>query len=171
MGKAKTLIRLGGCPGWSESSPKAHATLLVLSCRGSILDLMGWLVGVYGYLDLMGWFLQIFIWAASCQNQQNDLVPSKDSDQHRPSLIRVFAVRLKKARILSYPLSAQRRLWSDWADAQADLSLHWVHMPFRRFCHMQLTWVSISPSELQQHRSVHFSDGLGYHRPCQNQPL
>ena len=32
------------------------------------------------------------------------------------SLIRVFVVRLKKAWILSYPLSAQRRLWSDWAD-------------------------------------------------------
>ena len=29
--------------------------------------------------------------------------------------------------VLSYPLSAQRRLWSDWADAQADLSLRWVH--------------------------------------------
>ena len=37
--------------------------------------------------------------------------PSEDSDQpgHPPSLIRVFAVRLKKARILNYPLSAQRR--------------------------------------------------------------
>ena len=38
--------------------------------------------------------------------------PSEDSDQpgHPPSLIRVFAVRLKKAWVLSYPLSAQRRL-------------------------------------------------------------
>ena len=39
--------------------------------------------------------------------------PSKDSDQsrqHPPSLIRVFAVRIKKAWVLSYPLSAQRRL-------------------------------------------------------------
>ena len=38
--------------------------------------------------------------------------PSKDSDQpgHPPSLIRVFAVRVKKAQDLSYPLSAQRRL-------------------------------------------------------------
>ena len=34
--------------------------------------------------------------------------PSEDSDP--PSLIRVFAVRMKKAWILSYPLSAQRRL-------------------------------------------------------------
>ena len=37
--------------------------------------------------------------------------PSEDSDQpgHLPSLIRVFAVQLKKAKILSYPLSAERR--------------------------------------------------------------
>ena len=28
----------------------------------------------------------------------------------------------------------QWRLWSDWADAQADLSLRWAHMPFCRFC-------------------------------------
>ena len=63
--------------------------------------------------------------------------PSEDSDQpgHPPSLIRVFAVRMKKAWVLSYPLSAQRRLWSDWADAPADLSLRWVHMPFCWFCH------------------------------------
>ena len=39
----------------------------------------------------------------------------------------VFAIRMKKAWIPNYPLSAQRRLWSDWADAQADLSLHWAH--------------------------------------------
>ena len=38
--------------------------------------------------------------------------PSEDSDQpgHPPSLIRVFAVRIKKTWVLSYPLSAQRRL-------------------------------------------------------------
>ena len=46
--------------------------------------------------------------------------PSEDSDQpgHLPSLIWVFAFRMKKAWVLS----AQRRLWSDWADAQADPS-------------------------------------------------
>ena len=31
-----------------------------------------------------------------------------------PSLIRVFDAHMKKAWILSYPLSAQRRRWSDW---------------------------------------------------------
>ena len=48
------------------------------------------------------------IWAATWQNQQSDFAPSEDSDQpwHPPSLIRVFAVRMKKALVLSYPLSA-----------------------------------------------------------------
>ena len=93
--------------------------------------------------------------------------PSEDSDQpgHPPSLIRIFAVRmkkawalsfplsaqrrrwpdclislrcpqLKKAWVLSYPLNAQRRRWSDWADAQADLSLRWAHSHFVGF----VTW-------------------------------
>ena len=51
-------------------------------------------------------------WAASWQNQQNECAPSEDSDQpgHLPSLIRVFAVCMKKAWVLRYPLSTQRRL-------------------------------------------------------------
>ena len=75
------------------------------------------------------------MWAATWQNQQNECAPSEDSDQpgHPPSLIRVFAVRMMKAWVLSYPLSAQQRLWSDWADAQADLSLRWAHSHFVGF--------------------------------------
>ena len=67
--------------------------------------------------------------------------PSEDSDQpqHPPSLIRVFAVRMKKDCVLSYPLSAQRSLWSDWADAQADLSLRWAHSHFVGFVMWRLT--------------------------------
>ena len=63
--------------------------------------------------------------------------PSEDSDQHGypPSLIRVLAVRMKTQLVLSYPFSAQPRLWSDWADAQADLSLRWACRPFCWFCH------------------------------------
>ena len=65
-------------------------------------------------------------------NPTNWCAPSKDTDQpgHPPSLIRVFAVCMKKLWILSYPLSAKQRLWSDWADGQADLSLCWMHMSF-----------------------------------------
>ena len=61
--------------------------------------------------------------------------PSEDSDQpgHPSSLIRVYAVRVKKAWVLSYPLSAQRKHWSDWVDAQADLSLRWPHTHFIGF--------------------------------------
>ena len=71
-------------------------------------------------------------WAATWQNQQNECAPSEDSDQpgHPPSLIWVFAVRMKTAWVLSYPLSAKRGLWSDWADTQADLSLPWAHSHF-----------------------------------------
>ena len=86
-------------------------------------------------------FRGFICWAATWQNKQNDCAPSEDSDQpgHPLSLIRVFAVRIKKALILSYPLSAQRRLWSDWADAQADLSLRWVHTHFVGFV---MSWLS-----------------------------
>ena len=76
------------------------------------------------------------IWAAAWQNQQETCAPSKDSDQpgHPPSLIRVFAVHMKNAWIHSYPLSAQQRLWSDWVDAEADLSLRWLQRSFCWFC-------------------------------------
>ena len=52
---------------------------------------------------------------------------------NKPSLIRIFAVRMKKAWVLSYQSSAQSKLWSDWADAQVDLSLRWVHSHFVGF--------------------------------------
>ena len=40
----------------------------------------------------------------------------------------VFAVRMKKAWVFIYQLSAQWRLWSAWVDAQADQSLCWAHI-------------------------------------------
>ena len=55
-------------------------------------------------------------------------------------ICRVFAVRMKKAWVLSYPLSAQRRHWSDWADAEADLSLRGVHSHFVGFVMSRLKW-------------------------------
>ena len=63
-------------------------------------------------------------WAATWQNQKMAVRPAKT----RISLgihpvWTVFAVGMKKAWVLSYPLSAQPRLWLDWADAQANPSL------------------------------------------------
>ena len=55
------------------------------------------------------------------------LATSEDSDQpgYPPSLIRVFAVHSMGSGGPSVSSCGQRRLWSDWADAQADLSLRW----------------------------------------------
>ena len=44
--------------------------------------------------------------------------------------------------LLSYSLSAQRSLCSDWADSQADLSLRWAHMSFCWCCHAAAKMVS-----------------------------
>ena len=65
-------------------------------------------------------------WAASWQNQQNDCVPSKDSDQPgwMPRLIWVFPGR---------KVCAKQRLRSAWADAQADLSHPWAQSHFVGF--------------------------------------
>ena len=40
---------------------------------------------------------------------------------------------MKKPWVLSCQWSAQRRLWSDWADAKVDPSLRWVHSHFVGF--------------------------------------
>ena len=70
--------------------------------------------------------------AASWQNQQNGLCAQQRlrSARASASLIRVFTVCMKKAWFFSYSLRAKQRLWSDWADAQADLSVRWA----RHFC-------------------------------------
>ena len=52
-----------------------------------------------------------------------------------PSLIRVFAMRSLGSSGPKLSSCGQRRLWSDWADAQADLNLRWAYMPFCWFCH------------------------------------
>ena len=71
---------------------------------------------------------------------------------HPPSLIRVFAIKMKEALVLSYPLGAQRN-WSDWADAQADLSLRWVHSHCW-FCY------EVAHTYLQYHRQRSHWDKL-----------
>ena len=74
-----------------------------LSAKGSIRTPQ-----LHKYFYLIG-IVFISIWAATWQNQQYECAPSVDSDQpgHPPSLIRVFAVRIKKAWVFSYPLSAR----------------------------------------------------------------
>ena len=110
----------------SMSRLRMGKMLWIVVWMSHIIEVMYWEIVSY----VIGpWSVELYnIWAATWQNQQSDCAPSEDSDQrgHLPSLIRVFAVCMKKAWVLSYPLSAQRRLGLDWADAQADLSLRWA---------------------------------------------
>ena len=87
--------------------------------------------------------------------------PSKDSD--KPSLIRVFAVGMKKSWVLSYPLSAQRRRWSDWADAQVDLSLHWA---FRSFCHAAAQLIYIIWAASSEFGTYRLCEQRRFRRAC-----
>ena len=75
-----------------------------------------------------------YLWAMTWQNQQNDCAPSEDSDQpgHSPSLIRVFAVRMKKAWVLSGCLG-----WSE-----SSLGAH----SFCWFCHVMAHMKSQFPA-------------------------
>ena len=77
--------------------------------------------------------------------------PNEDSDQPGPSLISAFAA-WRKLGSLATQMSAQRRLWSDWADAQADLSLRWAHSHFVGFVMRRLVWFCVTrpPSHLSQ---------------------
>ena len=63
--------------------------------------------------------------------------------RHPPSLISVFVVCMKKAWVLSNPLSAQRRLWSDWVDTHTDLRLRWAHRSFCWFCPAAAHFISL----------------------------
>ena len=82
--------------------------------------------------------VRVTSWSEPPHNKTNKMIcaPSEDSDQpgHSPSLIRVVPIRLKEHWVFSYPLSAQRRLWSDLTDT-ADQSICCAHISFCLFCH------------------------------------
>ena len=81
---------------------------------------------------------QIIKWAAAWQNQQNDYVPSKDSDQpgNLPSLI-----SLRNLRSLANHWVHSEDSGSGSAAVQAALSVHWAHMPF---CSFVMQWLKLS---------------------------
>ena len=47
---------------------------------------------------------------------------------HQRCVVGVFAVHMKKLCILGYAKYAQRRFWSDCANAQSDLNLRWAYI-------------------------------------------
>ena len=74
-------------------------------------------------------------WAASWQNQQNVRLSNiRISLGIRPVWSESSLCAQWVAKDPSF-LHADSELWSDWVDAQADLSLCWAHMPFFWFCY------------------------------------
>ena len=81
-------------------------------------------------------------WISIRQNQQHGLCAQQGptSLSTRP-VWSVFAVCMKKHWGLSYPYSAQGRLWSDWADS--DQSHCWAHKSFCWSCTLVSTWTCL----------------------------
>ena len=99
----QACLKEGG-PVWSDYTLPFHLHLLDAILLGK--------TSLFKVLEFKQFFLCPRIWAASWQNQQNGICAqrslrsawaSAQSDQ-------VFAVRMKKAQVLNYPLSAQWRL-------------------------------------------------------------
>ena len=88
----------------------------------------------------------IAIWAALWQNQQSCMFAQRTLITACMGIHPVWSESsLSTWRKLgplasSYPLNAQRRLWSDWADAQTDLSLGWAHSHFVGFIMRRLIY-------------------------------
>ena len=130
-------------------------TLLVLSCRGSFLETFHIILIITSTRKLF-WFLfiirlevlaidekqQVQTNPSLCQNNQQPPDKSLLSEQNQEKKNTQNAVRGEckfkvHKRATGNPFRCQQRLWSDWADTQADLSSH-----FCSFCHV-LTQVCI----------------------------
>ena len=97
---------------------------------------------IYKCITELGMFLSLpclsenLRWVTSWQNQQNGMYDQRRlrsawaSTQSHQSLLCAQWV----AKDTSF-LHADSEDWSDWANAQADLSLRWSYMPFCWFCH------------------------------------
>ena len=124
------------CPRWAHMPFCwfCHAWLIWTFCLSKKTDFWNTLI-IQKYLQYLEYSIEIALlvwrivlkWTSFVHKVTYKMAcaPSEHSDQsgHPPSLIRVYAVLMKNALVISYLFSAQQRLWSDWADAKADLSL------------------------------------------------
>ena len=156
----RRLIRLGGCPGWSEYSLGAQVNLLVLSCCGSVI-ISKFILEQYKYLLRLKSQLDFIQYISHTWENMSHLMTKPTKWHVCPATTQIFAVCMKKPCFLSYLLIAQRRLWSDWADAQANLSLRSAHSDFVGFVMRRLicllrcvTKVRPKPAQLQNPASL-----------------
>ena len=117
MRTAKTLIRLGEYPCWSESSLGAHVLLLVIAMMDSLRQQFYPRMRQAGrdkknrwaHTSVCYFVMLCLIWAAAWQNQQNGLC-------------------------------AQRRLRSVWASAHSDQSIRCPHNESFQYGHLATHW-------------------------------
>ena len=155
MRPTKIQISLGIRPVWSVFTVrmKKHWVLgYPLSAQGRMMRLgrcPGWFVFAWCTRYFIGFvMLQINNWAATWQNQQNECAPSEDSDQPGHSL----SAWRKLGSLATH--WAQSEDWSDWADAQADLSLRWAHTHFVGFVMSWLIFRTVTGSIWLQDRTA-----------------
>ena len=79
---------------------------------------------------------------ASWQNQQNDLCAQRRLTSAWPSTKSDQSHRSKDSQWPTAFSCGQRKLYSDWADARADL--RWAHMGFCWFCRAAANWLHAS---------------------------
>ena len=93
--------------------------------------------------------------------------PAKTNQPGR--LIGIFAERSMGSRVPKLSSCGQRRLWSDWANAQADL--RWAHMLFCWFCHALVIMLFVGLfSYVEDHVSHDASrHAVGYAHPAKIQ--
>ena len=131
---AKTQISLGIRPVWSESSLYAEWVV-----KGPKLSSCGQRRLWSDWADAILWFycdhLAPYMSHSTTKPTKWHVCPVKTKISLGIHPVwSVFAIRIKKVLVLSYLLSAQWRLWSDWVDAQAI----WVFAgctPNCWFCH------------------------------------
>ena len=117
----------GGCLPRNSASNFTDSDWHHCAATPQIKQLLMKLGSKYDWLDSPRNLKYKQIWAVTWQNQKSDCAPSEVSDQpgHPPSQIRVFAVRMTKAWVLSYPLSAQPMPRLTWVFAGRKLILSW----------------------------------------------
>ena len=124
------------CGIWSESRLLAMHPAVFQTCQLGLKLTCSNIGQVWKYGNQIRCQIpRINIWASTGQNLQNGMCAQRSlrsdwaSAQSDQSLL--FAQWVAKDPCF---LHADSEDWSDRADAQADLSLCWAHMPFCRFC-------------------------------------
>ena len=116
MRTAKTLIRLGGCPGWSESLLGAQSFRLFSHEADQLLN-NDWLLPLFPF--------QQYVIRLMTKPTKWPVRPAKT--QISLGICPVWSESLLSAWINIGPLATHSAYSKDWSD--------WAHMPFCWFCH------------------------------------